>query len=379
MAVNTTLVWSNIVAALGAAIVSTLITAWYFRGGKPSVPSMGGPSVMAGVTSFAVETVTYVPHILLLFGVLADIFTMQGVYSIPSLVGLFSIPLNYVMKFFWAGLLGLWNSILELYNKKPVSSPFTAGPSVSEKPEATTSTKNPMTTEAKAPKPAPAPKKEDEGVFSMVNPMLTKTTRKKSAPVDAKVKRSLEEFGPKMDGGKIENYDGCDVQGFSFLSSPFAPQTLVVTATVFFYYIFDLIANRGWADATSSILVFAMLYLAETVIMGDCGIPTNKWVRSLLAFLEGMLFGGTSYSVVQAYYPSKLPTTVLPAFAKLTEKDLIKQADGTYVDKNGAPWNLLPDGSAMPNIGVPAGLSAALGEAATSTGAAAGQKSCSTK
>ena len=344
MAVNNTLVWSNIVAALGAAIVSTLVTAWFFKGSStPKVPGPPGAvsGIALGLSMFAVETITYIPHILLLFGVIADMFTMEGVYSIPSLVGLLTIPLNYVFKFFWSGLMGVFASIYSLYTIKP-SSPFTSGPAASAASESETMSmfENPMS----KPKSKPAT----------------------AAKINPKVLRSLENFGPQMDGGAIKDYDGCDVQGFSFFSSPYAPQTLVVTATVFFYYIFDLISNRGWADATWSILMFAFLYVTETFIIGDCGYPIGKWIRSLLALAEGILFGGSAYGIVQAYYPTKLPSSVLPKFPRKTESDLTKRPDGTYVDENNAPWTILPDGSAIPDMSTGAGLATALGTQATS-------------
>jgi hypothetical protein len=307
MATDTRIIWSNIVAALGSAIVSTLLTAWYFQGfatGKKEVPS-GVSGAFAGAGVLAVETITYIPHILLLFGVLADMFTMEGVYSIPSLVGLLTIPLNYLMSFFWTGVLGVWQSIQQLYNISPndVKTPFTGGPTVAE---------------------SPAKKTPEPEVIKMIeNPLSTKpgsSAPKKPAPERARPQllRSLEEFGPKMDGGAIEKYDGCDVQGFTGLSSQYAPQTLVVTATVFLYYIFDLITNRGWASASASIVLFGVLYIAETFIIGDCGYGLSKWTRSFIAFLEGLLFGGTAYAVVQNYYPSKLPSAVLPSQAKET-------------------------------------------------------------
>ena len=46
----------------------------YALGSGPKTP--GAP---AGVASLVGDTITYIPHILLLFGVLADMFTYEGV------------------------------------------------------------------------------------------------------------------------------------------------------------------------------------------------------------------------------------------------------------------------------------------------------------
>jgi hypothetical protein len=356
MASNATLAWSNIVAALGAAIVSTLVTAWYFRGfptatGAPPSGATGKlTSALGGLSTLAAETITYIPHILLLFGVLADMFTLEGVYSIPSLVGLLSIPLNYLMKYFWDGLGSIWASILSLYNVKPAS---------------------PFNEPARASTPA-----EDATAFSVENPMRTGQRITKRTPrVRPNVLRSLEEFGPKMDGGSIKDYDGCDVQGFEGLHNAYAPQTLVVTATVFMYYIFDLIMNRGWRDATASIVVFFVLYTAEAFIIGKCGDDgMSPYLKGLIAYIHGLIFGGAAYGVVSSFYPTSLPSRALPDFPRKTASNLTQLEDGTYVDENNTPWIVLPNGNAIPSM-CEGGLGALLGDE-TGTGEGAVPGSC---
>jgi len=98
--------WTNLITAVLVATVSILGTAYAFGG--LGVPGQA-PQIPAAA-AIAVDTITYMPHILLLFGVLADMFTYQGVWSIPSLIGLLYVFLNYFMQYFWKGLEELWNS-----------------------------------------------------------------------------------------------------------------------------------------------------------------------------------------------------------------------------------------------------------------------------
>jgi hypothetical protein len=60
---------------------------------------------MAG--ALLTDTALFLPHALILFGILADMFTYEGVYSIPSLVGVISILGNKVLDYFWHGISAL--------------------------------------------------------------------------------------------------------------------------------------------------------------------------------------------------------------------------------------------------------------------------------
>lgn len=308
--------WSVLVATILTAAVSVLATVYALRGG----PASGVPSVPS-VGSFFVDTITYIPHILLLFGVLADMFTYQGVYSIPSLVGLLSIPLNYVFKYFW---IGIFQTVAKI------------GDIIASVPAAT----------ASAP-PAPAPIKVGGGGF-------------------------------------FNNYDGCNVQGFAWAASPYAPQTLVVTATVFSYYMFDLIMNRGWLNATATIVGFATLFVAEMFVIGDCpadgDVKLSKYLRGAMALAEGMLFGGSAYGITQAFYSNRLPSSAIYPFPHTNIRDLKKNAQGVYVDKDGKPYKQLPNGQAVPDLqdkeGQDAWKDVLGGAGASGTGSAATGGSC---
>lgn len=280
--------WSNLITAIVVAVVSILGTV-YALGGV-SVPS--GTSALPAAAGIAVDTVTYMPHILLLFGVLGDMFTYQGVWSIPSLVGILSIFLNYFMQYFWKGAEELWSSGTAVATVGPTAPPMTAG----------------------------------------------------------------KKGGAIIPPAFFTKYDGCSVQGFEGWKTPFAPQTLVVTATVFSYYIFDLVRNRGWLNAAASIVMFGLFYLMQVGVListGGCGESGAKYgnmATAAMAFFEGLVFGGSAYGIVQTYYPTRLPSTTISPFPRKDKSELTAGPDGKMYDSEGFPYVVLPNGQAVPDL-----------------------------
>jgi hypothetical protein len=278
------------VTAIVVATFSILGTAYAL--GELKAPS--GAPMGFGAAGIIIDTVTYIPHILLLFGVLADMFTYQGVWSIPSLVGLLSIFLNYFMQYFWKGLGELWSS----------------GKKVAEL-----------------------------GATSKVPPAAG------IAPPTGGAKFGTPAF--------FTDYDGCNVQGFSGWATPYAPQTLVVTATVFSYYIFDIVRNRGWINAAASITMFSAFYLAQAGILtmkGGCDGEFQEYQKALMALFEGVVFGGSAYGIVQTYYPSRLPSAVISPFPTKNKSELTMGPDGRMYDADGYPYVVLPNGNAVPDL-----------------------------
>ena len=292
--------WTLLITAILSVVATLLATR------QAKTPSLGAPSIPS-FGSLISDTLTYIPHILLLFGVLADMFTYQGIYSIPSLVGLLSIPLNFVFKFFWMGLFDTVGRLGDILASKPET---TGGAGASFAGVGT------------------------ESLFRRTTGTSTST----STP-------STKSF--------FKDYDGCTVQGFAWAASPYAPQTLVVTATVFSYYIFDLIVNRGWLDSTAAIVLFFVLFGGEVFVVGDCavdGLQFNKYLRAAMAYSEGLLFGGVAYAIVQAYYPNSLPSSAIYPFPRKNVRDLKKNAAGQYVDDEGRPYIKLPNDQAIPDL-----------------------------
>lgn len=311
--------WSHIITIFITAVVSVLATVYATGGLKAPAGSTG-----LGAASIAVDTITYMPHIILLFGVLADMLTYDGVWSIPSLVGVLSIPANWIMQYFWLGLQTL----------------FKQGKEVAELGAAA----------AAAPAPAPA---------SAPAPRIRIPVQPKSG--EGKIPFSSSVFPGLLGGAKpgafFTNYDGCSVQGFEWLSTKFAPQTLVVTATVFFYYIFDLVRNRGWVNSAATIVVFFLVYGAQVAVLqmtadnGQCGDSDySHFSQALMAFFEGILFGGSAYGIVQTYYPTRLPSSTVSPFPRKDKSELTMGPDGKMYDKDGYPYVILPNGQAVPDL-----------------------------
>jgi hypothetical protein len=274
-------------ATLIAMFLTAAVTAYFMSPGQ--LPTGALPSEIPGA-GFAVDTIMYMPHIVLLFGVLGDMFTYDGVWSIPSLVGVLSIGLNYLMQYFWKGLQEFWRSLNE--NRNPLPPPPPPGPTM--------------------------------------------------------------RGGAVMPGSFYKKYDGCSVQGFEALKTEFAPQTLVITATVFCYYIFDIVRNRGWMNGLAAILGFASVFLLQVGVLkmsGGCGDGTwGGMTQAAMALFEGIVFGGSAYGIVQTYYPERLPSSTVSPFPRKSKKDLTMGPDGRMYDSSGNPYVILPNGQAVPDL-----------------------------
>jgi hypothetical protein len=94
---KTTVPWySPLVSALLAAGLVFIATSLKMPvAGQASTPSVG---------AFFTETALFIPHALILFGIIADMFAYHGGYAIASTIGLGSIPLNKGLDYFWKGI-----------------------------------------------------------------------------------------------------------------------------------------------------------------------------------------------------------------------------------------------------------------------------------
>jgi hypothetical protein len=321
--------WSNLIAVLLTFVVTLVGTVFAMRssGGLPTATGQA-----PGVGAFVKDTLVYMPHALLLYGVIADMLTYQGVYSIASLVGLLSLLVHFVFKFIWKGTFEIIDKVIEALTKPGQSA---------------------MAASTRATRP-------------------TVITGERAPPVPT---------GPTTGGAKagtfFSTYTGCDIQGFDWAHSPYAPQTLVVIATIFSYYGFDLVQNRGAKNAGVTIALGLVFFFVQFFLAGDCTRetdprpPTSKWWQAFLGAIEGLLVGGISYSVVQAYYPERLPSSAISPFPKMTPNML---RDGKY-DKDGNPWVCVA-GVCYPDMSTAESRSAFADMAAATTGngrAAAGE------
>jgi hypothetical protein len=307
--------WAVLLTALVFSVVSVIATAAILNSGFKTPSS--DTFVMPSAAGLALDTLVYMPHIILLFGVLADMFTYDGVWSIPSLIGVLSIFVNFVFRYFWVGIDELVKTAGDVAKKGMESGSDSSG---------------------NGSRPDPA-KREAEWEAGLA---AGKTGGAKGS------------FGT--------TYDGCSVQGFESFASEYAPQTLVVTATVFSYYCIDLIQNRGWVNSIAAVTAFVLTYIGQVAIIATtnggsgCPPPPGKTPYSAIsqgirALTEGILFGGTSYGIVKTYYPTRLPSSTVSPFPRKTAADLTIGADGKMRDADGYPYVVLPNGQAVPDFG----------------------------
>jgi hypothetical protein len=291
--------WGALILAILTSIVSVIATIFYLRGSALAVP--GAPP---GFGMVFTDVITFLPHILIVFGIFADIFTLQGAYSIPSLVGLLSIPIHYAMQFLWTGASGFLGDLYKLINTAPL------------------------------PKTPPPP-------ATSTGTNVGSTGR--STTYDEDVKTILG--GTR--GGAMSAWSGCEVYGFEKLASPYAPQGLVVTASIFWYYLLDLWVNRDGLDSIATALAFPLFFGLQVWQLNSCeNFGESVLVKSIIALSEGLLIGGTGYGIVQATIPDRLPSSVLPKVPRLST--MRKNADGTYTDSSGKVYIVGPDGIAVP-------------------------------
>jgi hypothetical protein len=250
---------------------------------------------------------------------------MDGVYSIPSLIGLLSIPINFVFKFFWMGVASTVGSLTKL---------ATAGPEAA--------------VETAAPLPIPG-----------------RTGTKPSA---------MRDILPAAMMGGASNFDGCSFQGIG-LTSEYAPQTLVVTATIFSYYMFDLVVNRGWEDAALTIVTFALMFGAETWAVRNCDAMSGGMLtKAGAALMEGIVIGGSGFALVSSINKKQLPSAVM-------SKHIPKPKGGSTGGRGGkcsAELEALKSATGQGGIGNLAASGAALTDALKTkgTGALASEGSC---
>lgn len=307
--------WSNAISIVATAVVTVIAVVAYQRSLLGEATAT--PSTLPGVFASAFA---YVPHALILFGVLADMFTYQSVYAISSAVALLSIPVNTLFGYFWGGLGGLVGEIRRLAlarSQAGIAAAQRRGPNV------------------------------------------------------------VRSFQGGAAGGPT-----CDAllpEALSALKSNYASSSLVLTATFFAYYLLDLVVNRGWVSATATIIAFAVLFGGQAVTL-SCETTFSHLSVVMISLIEGIFIGGTAYSVVQAFFPSYLPTSAIVPYPRKTAGDLTRTEDGRYTDSSGNFYFVLPNGSAVPDLSSPetrAGFMGAV-EAAGGTGAPAVDASCPT-
>lgn len=312
--------WQSLLLAFSCTLAG-LIAAYSAMSGV-GVP--GAPDV-----SWGRDLLKLTPHALLLFGLMADAITYNGVYWTSTIVGLSAAGLHITLETITNSFVLLMGNIF-----KNIMSAAGAG----------------------APAAAPA-----------------------AAPAGG--------GGHKMHGGG--DYDGCSVTG----AEPGIPkgfrtaQTLVVTVSVISYFFFDLWFNRGIINGLGTLVVGILLLIGQAMAISPTCFPVaDKEERTitsgvLYAMLFGTMIGSGFYSFFQAFYPMYLPSTVIPLQNYEAQLASISSTGFVYVPGQGlvsvnspAGQQALANGTAMS----PDDMSKALDATGTlGTGKEGEEKKCS--
>jgi hypothetical protein len=179
----------------------------------------------------------------------------------------------------------------------------------------------------------------------MINPMF----KKKEPGVAATPLFSGNNTGanvgkaPPIVGGAMSAWNGCEIYGFQGLQSPYAPQGLVVTTTVFWYYLLDLSMNRNPLDTIATALAFPLFFGLQVWQLSSCEkFSESVAIKSAIALAEGLIIGGTGFGIIQSSIPDRLPSAVLPTTPRLSS--MTKNPDGSYTDSDGNEYIIGPDG-----------------------------------
>ena len=215
--------WQGLILAVSSALIGVIVAIFI----------KSGSAVPGSAPSWAMLLLRFVPHFLLLFGVLADAFTYEGVYWTGTAVGLLAIPGGYALS----------------------------------------------------------------KVFTQLARIPSLLMGKAQAG-----------GGLGMRAGAIEGlYPGCSLTGIE--STKGVPETLVITASILSYYIFDLMFNLSVLDAAGAIAASVFLFGGQAMAISDCMESVGS--QAALAGISGAIIGGGSYSIISTWGPSYLPSNVL--------------------------------------------------------------------
>lgn len=107
--------WQGLILAISSALI----------GVAGAVAVIKGPGASSSGPSWAMMILRFVPHFLMLFGVLADAFTYEGVYWTGTMVGVVSIFAGPMLDYIGKGFMGL---AAKLFSKgTPAAAPMQRG------------------------------------------------------------------------------------------------------------------------------------------------------------------------------------------------------------------------------------------------------------
>lgn len=107
---------------------------------------------------------------------------------------------------------------------------------------------------------------------------------------------------------------GCTVPGFEALESVFAPQGIVLPASIFTYFFIDFGLNRPPSENIGTAVLFGVYLITHIAVLwsSNCFVKyywTNPIITILLGLLIGGALGSIGYGVVRVISPQKLPSS----------------------------------------------------------------------
>lgn len=307
--------WQSLLLAFSCTLAG-LIAAY---SAMSSMGVGGVPSV-----SWGKDLLKLTPHALLLFGLMADAITYDGVYWSSTIVGLSAAGLHSTLE----TIMNSFIALMENIGKNITGSASTGAP--------------------KAPPPPTG--------------------------------------GAKMHGGG--DYNGCTVTGATGIPEGYrTAQTLVMTVSIISYFFFDLWFNRGIINGLGILVVGTVLLIGQAMSISEVCFPASGESKRTItsgvvyAMVFGTLIGGGFYSLFQSFYPMYLPSTVIPLQNYASQVASISSTGFVYVPGQGlvsvnspAGQQALANGTAMS----PDDMSKALDATGTlGTGKEGEEKKCS--
>jgi hypothetical protein len=242
--------WQSLLLAFACTLAGVIGAVMATTPGKDPITGMA-------VGSWVNDLLKLVPHALMLFGIMADAITYNGVYWTSTIVGLSAMPLHGQLEY-------IVNGIGALYQKMTSVSPGS--------------------TSGKA--------------------------------VNVKVVVGDTETTDGMRGGNpLPPFTGCGIMGGAIEKEHVTAQSLVVTASIISYFFMDLWLNRGIINALGVLTLGILLMGGQAMVISKCfdGPPAKSLTAGVLyAMVFGVIIGGSYYSFFQSFYPMYLPSTVIP-------------------------------------------------------------------
>jgi hypothetical protein len=244
--------WQSLLLAFACTLAGVIAAVMATTPGKDPITGMA-------VSSWVNDLLKLVPHALMLFGIMADAITYNGVYWTSTIVGLSAMPLHGQLEYLINGLVVLFEKMM-------------AGLSG----------------------PAPGDEPNSNPVFEV----------------------QMKGRGARGGAGPLPPFTGCGIMGGTIEKEHRTAQSLVVTASIISYFFMDLWLNRGIINALGVLTLGILLMGGQAMVISDCfkGFDPDKSLTAgvLYAMVFGVIIGGSYYAFFQSFYPMYLPSTVIP-------------------------------------------------------------------